>query len=230
MLICLRNCQQKYFLSMKQTEVLRLLPERDLCPRRLLQSIYRQRIFNRPFYWYGCHIELLRFKEDYGGHEHDPFTRSVLTGALLGQFLFKFSWRKIVMGKKIVVPRLDVIMISFFPRNTRWSSLSECPPGHPILLLKSKKFNMAAVSVKRSIWGILSFCLMVPLHPPPPPASETGMTNNQAYLTSSGINVRVISSSFFRFSLSLNNLSKTTRAINSRNFESFLGRAHRTTP
>ena len=131
MLICLRNCKQKYFLSMKQTEVLRLLPERDLCPRRLLQSIYRQRIFNRPFYWYGGHIELLRFKEDYGGHEHDPFTHSVLTRALLGQFLFKFSWRKIVMGKKIVVPRLDVIMISFFPRNTRWSSLSECPLGIP---------------------------------------------------------------------------------------------------
>ena len=77
---------------MKQTEVLRLLPERDLCPRRSLQSIYRQRIFNRPFYRYGGHIELLRFKEDYGmpgGHEHDPFTRSVLiiTRALLGQFL-----------------------------------------------------------------------------------------------------------------------------------------------
>ena len=94
MLNCLRNCKQKYFLSMKQTEVLRLLPERDLCPRRLLQSIYRQRIFNRPFYRYGGHIELLRFKEDYGmprGHEHDPFTRSVLTRAVLGQFLFKFS-------------------------------------------------------------------------------------------------------------------------------------------
>ena len=25
------------------------------------------------------------------------------------------------------------------------------PPGHPIILLKSNKFNMAAVSVKRSI-------------------------------------------------------------------------------
>ena len=25
------------------------------------------------------------------------------------------------------------------------------PPGHPIILLKSDKFNMAAVSVKRSI-------------------------------------------------------------------------------
>ena len=31
--------------------------------------------FNRPFYRYGGHIELIRFKEYYGvprGHEHDP--------------------------------------------------------------------------------------------------------------------------------------------------------------
>ena len=38
---------------------------------------------NRPFYRYGGHIELIRFKEYYGmprGHEHDP--------------------KKIVMGKK----------------------------------------------------------------------------------------------------------------------------------
>ena len=200
---------------MKQTEVLRILPERDLC-RRLLQSIYRQRIFNSPFYRYGGHIELLRFEEDYGmrrGHGHDPFTRSVLTRALLGQFLFKFPEKKIVMGKNFVVPRLDVIMIAFFPRNIRWSSLfawkahvntERVPPGHPIILLKSNKFNMTA--------------------------SETRRTNNLAYLTSSGINVRVISSSFFRFSVSLNNFSKTTKAINSRNFESFLERAHRTTP
>ena len=40
------------------------------------------------------------------------------------------------MGKKMVVPCLDV--------------LNEVPPGHPIILLKSNKFNMAAVSVKRS--------------------------------------------------------------------------------
>ena len=61
---------------------------------------------------------------------------------------------------KIVVPCLDVIMIAFSPRNIQWSSLfarkarvntERVPPGHPIILLKSNEFNMAAVSVKRSI-------------------------------------------------------------------------------
>ena len=51
-------------------------------------------------------------------------------------------------------------MIAFFPRNIHWSSLFAreaivntewVPPGHPIILHKSKKFNMAAVLVKRSI-------------------------------------------------------------------------------
>ena len=64
------------------------------------------------------------------------------------------------MGKKIVVPCLDVIMNAFFPRNIQGSYLfarkarvntERVPPGHPIILLKSNKFNMAAVSVKRSI-------------------------------------------------------------------------------
>ena len=44
---------------MKQTEVLLLLPQRDPCPRRLIESIYHQRIYNRRFYPYGGHIELL---------------------------------------------------------------------------------------------------------------------------------------------------------------------------
>ena len=51
-------------------------------------------------------------------------------------------------------------MITFFPRNIHWSSLfarkaivntERVPLGHPIILHKSKKFNMAAVLVKRSI-------------------------------------------------------------------------------
>ena len=63
------------------------------------------------------------------------------------------------MGKKIVVLCLDVIMNAFFPRNIQGSYLfarkarvntERVPPGHPIILLKSNKFNLAAVSVKRS--------------------------------------------------------------------------------
>ena len=138
------------------------------------------------------------------------YTRSVYMRALFGPI---FPRKRLLWEKKIVVPCLDVIMISLFPKNIRRSSrfaqkasvnTERVPPGHPIILLKSNKFNMTA--------------------------SETRRTNNLAYLTSSGINVRVISSSFFRFSVSLNNFSKTTKAINSRNFESFLERAHRTTP
>ena len=58
------------------------------------------------------------------------------------------------------MPSLDVIMIAFFPRNIHLSSLfarkgrvntERVPPGHPIILLESNKFNMAAVSVERSI-------------------------------------------------------------------------------
>ena len=64
------------------------------------------------------------------------------------------------MGKKIVVSFLEVIMIAFFPRNIQLSSIfaqkarrntERVLPGHPIILLKSNKFNMATVSVKRSI-------------------------------------------------------------------------------
>ena len=38
-----------------------------------------------------------------------------------------------------------------FARKARLKVLNKCPPGHPIILLKSNKFNMAAVSVKRYI-------------------------------------------------------------------------------
>ena len=51
-------------------------------------------------------------------------------------------------------------MITFFQRNIHCSSLfarkalvntERVAPGHPIILLKSNNFNVAAVSVKRSI-------------------------------------------------------------------------------
>ena len=58
------------------------------------------------------------------------------------------------------MPCLGVIMIAFLPRNNilKFSfarkarvNTERVPPGHPIILLKSNKFNMAAVSVKRYI-------------------------------------------------------------------------------
>ena len=58
------------------------------------------------------------------------------------------------MGKKVVVSCLDVIIARKGRVNTE-----RVPPGHPIILLKSNIFNMAAVSVQRSIanyyWRIL---------------------------------------------------------------------------
>ena len=72
------------------------------------------------------------------GHEHDP--------------------EKIVMGKKDrcavfgynngrLFPEKDTVKFSFCPKSARKASA----PGHPIILLKCNKFNMAAVTVKRTI-------------------------------------------------------------------------------
>ena len=76
------------------------------------------------------------------------------------------------MGKKILVQCFDVLLPpntaqgSFFPLQSyskktlrknvpksarKYKRNVLMPPGHPIILLKSNCFNMAAVSVKRSI-------------------------------------------------------------------------------
>ena len=57
------------------------------------------RIDNRPFYRYGSHIELIKFKEYYGmprgeggrGYEHDPIYSLSSYARFSGQFFFKFS-------------------------------------------------------------------------------------------------------------------------------------------
>ena len=41
------------------------------------------------------------------------------------------------------------------------NEMCSCPPGHPIILFKSNKFNMAAVSVKTSIMLIESMFLRI---------------------------------------------------------------------
>ena len=72
------------------------------------------KINNRPFYRYGGHIELIRFKEYYRmprGHKHISF---VFSSAFRDIFFLKFSQNKIVMVEKILVSCLDVIMIAFF--------------------------------------------------------------------------------------------------------------------
>ena len=95
------------------------------------------------------------------GHEHDPiYSLSICTRAFWANFSLSFPWKRLQWEEKIVVPCLDVIMNAFFPRNIQWSShfarkarvnTEQVPPGHPIILLKSNEFNMAAVWVERSI-------------------------------------------------------------------------------
>ena len=92
------------------------------------------------------------------GHEHDPIILASVFMCFSGQFSFKFSQKKIVKwDKNIVVPCLDEIMITFLPINNHFFAQKACvntervPPGHLMILLKSNKLNMAAVSVKRSI-------------------------------------------------------------------------------
>ena len=50
------------------------------------------------------------------GNEHDPIYSLSIYARFLANFSLSFP-RIIVMGKKIVVPCLDVRMIAFFPRN-----------------------------------------------------------------------------------------------------------------
>ena len=136
--------------------------------RQILSTMYNNTnnvsVKTVPFYRYGGHIEFIRVKEYYRmprGHEHDPiYSLSICTRAFWANFSLSFPWKRLQWEEKIVVPCLDVIMNAFFLRNIQWSShfarkarvnTEQVPPGHPIILLKSYEFNMAAVSVERSI-------------------------------------------------------------------------------
>ena len=48
------------------------------------------------------------------GHEHNPFS---IYKRFSPHFFFKFSWNKIVMGKKIVVPCLATSFPGFSPNH-----------------------------------------------------------------------------------------------------------------
>ena len=88
------------------------------------------------------------------------YTHSVYVRALFGPTFLEVFLEKDCNGKKRSLCRVWMIMNAFFPRNIKWSShfarkarvnTEQVPPGHPIILLKSNEFNMAAVSVERSI-------------------------------------------------------------------------------
>ena len=94
-------------------------------------------------------IDLLEYQGAPKQHEHDLIYSLNIYTLLLAQFFLK--------GKKIkiAVPCFDVIMITFFPRNmlkrflfARKSCINteRVPPGF--------QFNMATISVKRSIHNI----------------------------------------------------------------------------
>ena len=91
-----------------------------------------------------------------GGMSTIRYSRSVFTRAFRANFSLRFLRKRLQWEKKIVVPCLDVMMIAFFPCSSLFArkarvNTERVTPGHPIILLASNKFNMAAVSVKRSI-------------------------------------------------------------------------------
>ena len=95
-----------------------------------------------------------------GGWARPDILTQYMYARFLGQLFFKFSLKKIAMGRK---DRCTVFACNnerLFTRSIKWSShfarkarinTEQLPPGHPIILLKSNEFNMAAVWVERSI-------------------------------------------------------------------------------
>ena len=107
-----------------------------------------------------------------GGISLIQYTGNNIYTCFLGQFFFKFSWKKFVMGKNIVVPCVDVKMVAFFPRNIHWSSLfaqkacvntERVPPGHPTILLKSTKLKYGPCIGKKVYYIVLHFIVKLKL-------------------------------------------------------------------
>ena len=96
------------------------------------------------------------------GHEHDPIYSHQYLRELFRQFLPVFLEKDCNEKKdRCAVFGCDddrlfdekYTLSSLFARKPRVHP-ERVPPGHHIILLKSFKFNMAAVSVKRSIMRI----------------------------------------------------------------------------
>ena len=64
--------------------------------KKLENILFSKNRCNRPFYRYGGHVELIRFKEYYGmpggrGYEHYPLYSLSIYPRFSGQFFFTFS-------------------------------------------------------------------------------------------------------------------------------------------
>ena len=91
--------------------------------------------------------------------EYDLIYSLSIYARFSGQFFFKSSYKRIVMGQKDrcavlgcnndrLFPEKYTVKFSFCPKSM--CKYCASASGHPIILLKSNKFNMAAVSVERS--------------------------------------------------------------------------------
>ena len=105
---------------------------------------------NRPFYRYSGHIEFITFKEYYGmprGYSLSIYAcflgkkrTSLFISREKGNHHYIQTQHNDLLGKlkgRVNTERVYQIMLM--------------PPGHPIILIKSNKFKMAILSVKRSI-------------------------------------------------------------------------------
>ena len=126
---------------------------------------------NRPFYRFGGHIEFIRFKEYYGmprGHSLSIYARfsgkkrtsmyisrrSLLHSSTVQRSFFPLQSFSRKTLRKISPKRARIY-------SERAYLIVPMPSGHPIILPKSNTFNIAAVSVKRSIDVIRTSLLLL---------------------------------------------------------------------
>ena len=115
------------------------------------------------FYRYGCHIEFTRFKEYYGlpkGHSLSIYARfsckkrtSLNISQEKGDYYYiQTRHNDLFCHYNLFLGKLKEKLARKARVNTeRVYRVVLMPPGHPIILLESNEFDMAAVSVKRSI-------------------------------------------------------------------------------
>ena len=97
---------------------------------------HNEKKINRPFYWYGGHVELIGFKEYYGMPRGAWARSDILASVFTCAFWGSFSWKKdfcAVFGCKNdhhLFPEKYTLKFSFLPKK-RTLIMSECPLNIP---------------------------------------------------------------------------------------------------